>query len=153
MINENELNISNKSYTNKDFESIYSELLELAKKISYKFDPTSSNESDPFIMLLKLMAFVGDKNSYTVDKNILERFMPSATQETSMADLTSRLGYNMHYYVSAETTVSLKYNPENSDFEDEIYIPKYSVIKNNTNTIQYVTKNPVTLTKNKKYID
>ena len=65
---EKELQISNQSYTNKDFESIYSELLTLAKKISYKFDPTDTNESDPFIVLTKLLAFVGDKTNYNVDK-------------------------------------------------------------------------------------
>ena len=56
MITENDLRISSQSYTNKDFEAVYNELLTLAKKISYKYDPTSSNESDPFIVLLKLLA-------------------------------------------------------------------------------------------------
>lgn len=34
MATKNELNISNKSYTNKDFASIYPELLDLCKNIS-----------------------------------------------------------------------------------------------------------------------
>ena len=109
MINENELNISNKSYINKDFASIYPELMALAKQLSYKYDPETSNESDPFIVLLKLLAFVGDKLNYNVDKNILERFMPSATQENTMRDLTSMLGYNMNYYIAPETTIYIKY--------------------------------------------
>ena len=44
MINENELIIANKSYTNKDFATIYPELLELAKKLTNKWDPSTSNE-------------------------------------------------------------------------------------------------------------
>ena len=34
MITNDELNIANTSYTNKDFQTIYSEILELAQKIS-----------------------------------------------------------------------------------------------------------------------
>ena len=64
--------LSNLSYTNKDFQSVYVELLDLAKKISYKWDPTVSNESDPGVLLLKLCAIIADKNNYNIDKNILE---------------------------------------------------------------------------------
>ena len=45
MINTNNP-LTSLSYTNKDFESIYPELLETVKKLSYKWDPTISNESD-----------------------------------------------------------------------------------------------------------
>lgn len=110
MINETDLSISNKSYINKDFASIYNELIDLAKKIAHKIDPESSNESDAFIVLLKLLAFIGDKNCYNSDKNILERFMPSATQFASMQELCANLGYNMHYYVASKTDLMLTYN-------------------------------------------
>ena len=36
-ITERELQISNKSYTNKDFEAVYTELLTYAEKLSKKF--------------------------------------------------------------------------------------------------------------------
>ena len=45
MVEKNPL--SNLSYTNKDFQEIYPELLNYVKNISYKWDPTISNESDP----------------------------------------------------------------------------------------------------------
>ena len=51
---QSELDISNKSYTNKDFESIYLELMDYADKLSKRFSPKDSNESDPNIVLLKL---------------------------------------------------------------------------------------------------
>lgn len=81
---EKELQISNKSYTNKDFEAIYTELITFAENLSKRYSPMDSNESDPFIVLLKLAAFVADKVNYNLDKNILERFILSCTQETSM---------------------------------------------------------------------
>lgn len=109
MITEKELEISNESYLHKDFYQVYNELLDLAKKISKRWDPSSSNESDAGVVLLKLLAFVADKNNYNIDKEILERFMPSATQESSMRERCETLGYNMSYYRSATTNVSFMY--------------------------------------------
>ena len=73
--------LSNLSYTNKDFARIYPELLDLASKISYRWDPSKSDESDPGVVLLKLAALIGDKNNYNIDKNILELFPASVTQD------------------------------------------------------------------------
>lgn len=109
MITNNELNIANTSYTNKDFQSIYNEILELAQKISNRWNPDQSNESDPGIVLLKLMSFIADKNNYNIDKNVLEAFMPSATQVSSMRKLCEMNGYNMKYYNSASTSVKFMY--------------------------------------------
>lgn len=109
MINQEELNISNKSYVNKDFQKLYPEILELAKSLSAKWDPSTSNESDPGVVLLKLLGFTGDKLNYNIDKNILEAFMPSATQESSMRNLCEINGYYPRYYRSATTNVSFMY--------------------------------------------
>ena len=75
--------LSSMSYTNKDYRAIYTELLELVKKLTYKWDPTITNESDPGMILLKLDAIIGDKNNYNIDKNILEAFPETLTQEFS----------------------------------------------------------------------
>ena len=104
-----DIQIENISYTNKDFSQIYPELVDLAKKITNKWDPETTNESDPGLVLLKLLAFIADKNNYNIDKNILEQFMPSVTQETSMRNLCEMLGYNPVYYRSAIADVSFTY--------------------------------------------
>lgn len=141
MINDNELNISNRSYINKDFPVIYTEILNLAKKLSNRFDPETSNESDPFIVLTKLLAFIGDKLNYNVDKNVLERFMPSATQETSMRELCEMMGYSMKYYVAPTTEVSFRYEGDasfggsHSSFE----IPQFTVVQDASESVQYYT--------------
>lgn len=105
---ENNL-ISNLSYTNKDFNSIYVELLDLVKKLSYKWDPTISNESDPGVLLLKLMAICADKNNYTADKTILECFPESVTQEQNARKLFEQLGYTMHWYRAGSTDISIRW--------------------------------------------
>lgn len=127
MITKADLNISNKSYTNKDFAAIYPEVLELCKKITERWDPETSNESDPGIVLLKLAAFIADKNNYNLDKNLLESFMPSATQESSMRRLCEMNGYNMSYYNSATTTIYFNYKGDLTKYGegDSFTLPKY----------------------------
>ena len=75
--------LSSMSYTNKDFQTIYPELLEAAKNLAKNWDPTISNESDPGVVLLKLSAIIGDKNNYNIDKNVLENYPETYTQEVS----------------------------------------------------------------------
>ena len=68
------------SYTNKDFRSIWPELIDLVKDLTDKWDPVNSNESDPGVALLKLKAFIADKLNFNIDKNVLEAFPSSVTQ-------------------------------------------------------------------------
>ena len=109
MITNKDLEIENISYTNKDFGQIYPELLDLTKKLTNKIDPGAMNVSDPGIDLLKLVAFIGDKLNYNIDKNTLEQFITSATQENSVRRITEMLGYNMNYYKSATTEIGFRY--------------------------------------------
>ena len=100
--------ISNISYTNSDFRSIYPELLDTAKKLTNKWDPSLSNESDPGNILIKEAAIVGDKVNYHVDKNVLECFPLSATQQSSARQIYDLVGYDMHWYQSAEGNITFK---------------------------------------------
>ena len=148
MYSQEELNISNKSYINKDFPALYNELLDIAKKISYKYDPTTSNESDPMIMLIKLIALASDKLDYNVDKNILERFATSITQWNAMQERTSTLGYNMHYYKSSTGKISIKYNGDTSSFSgsDSIIFPAFKTkFTTSSSNVNFILTSTVTL--------
>lgn len=143
MITENELQMSNMSYTNRDFASIYPELLDLTKTLTNRWDPSISNESDPGNVLLKLAAAVGDKSNYNIDKNVLECFMPSATQETSMRMLTEAVGYNMRYYQSAMTDISFKYT---GTLDAPITLSRFgTVVSNEDESVSYTLIQDVTL--------
>ena len=109
MITNKDLSVINLSPTKKDFYQIWNELLDVAKKLSERWDPTSTNESDPGIVLLKVLTAIADKLNYNIDKNILEAFMPSAAQEESMRKLCEMMGYNIKYYQSAVTKVRFTY--------------------------------------------
>jgi hypothetical protein len=109
-------NITNISYTNKDFGAIYSELLNLTKQLTNKWDPSLSNESDPGVVLLKLAAFIGDKNNYNIDMNVLENFLPTASQEKSVRNIVEMNGYTPKYYVSATGDLAYIFTDTSEEF-------------------------------------
>ena len=146
MITNEEFRISNESYTNKDFISIYPELLNLLKKYSPKWDPSLSNESDPGNVILKAIAFLADKINYNTDKRILENYLPSVTQETSARNLFEMNGYFPKYYQSAITQVKFRYSGSNLAVGEYITFPAMrTVITDVDNNICYSLMEPVTI--------
>lgn len=125
------------SYTNKDFRSLFNELLDLTKKLTYKWDPTITNESDPAIILLKLNAIIGDKNNYNIDKNILEAFPETVTQEVSARSMYKQLAYNMPWYQSATTSVSFKWIGEELVPGEIVTIPAFTMISDENDSVIY----------------
>ena len=97
------------SYTNLDFSAIYSETIDLIKQLTYKWDPSISNESDPGVVLVKLSALLADKMNYNIDKNILETFPLSVTQDGNARQLYDQLGYYMDWYMSGAAPISLNW--------------------------------------------
>ena len=148
MITTKELNEVSLSPTKKDYYQIWNELLELASKISTRWSPDSTNESDPGIVLLKSLVAIADKLNYNIDKNTLEAFMPSATQQESMRKLTEMMGYTMKYYRAANCKVSISYKDDNDislSTLGTIYFPKFINIKNEEEDVNYVTIEDFTL--------
>lgn len=142
MINEKELNLTQISPTKRDFYQIWTELLDISKKLSERWDPTSTNETDPGIVLLKVLTACTDKLNYNIDKSVLELFMPSVTQEDSMRKLCDLLGYNMKYYQSATTDVTISYKGTLLTDNNKVYIfklPKFTQVKNSSADISYTT--------------
>lgn len=137
---------SNLSYTNKDFNSIYVELLEYAKKLSYKWDPTESDESDPGVVLLKLAAIIGDKDNYNIDKNVLELMPASVTQLSAARQIFDQCGYSMKYYRSARGSINLTIKKELGEIEESnrkksysYKIPKFTMFTDSDNTVVYTS--------------
>lgn len=151
MYNYSELNAVKLSPTKKDFYQIWNELLDVASKLSERWDPTTTNESDPGIVLLKVLTAVADKINYSVDSNTLEAFMPSAAQDSSMRKLCEMLGYSMKYYLSATTDVKITYRGDfDANHPTVITIDSFSNIKDLDGTVNYVTLAPICLSKELK---
>lgn len=154
MITNDELNTLNLSPTNKDYYQIWTELLETASKISERWDPSSTNEADPGIVLLKVLTAIADKINYNIDKNILEAFMPTAAQDESMKRLCDMLGYKIGYYKSATTEAIIRYSGNLADLPDNnerlpdegLTIPAFTAMSNEDKSIYYLTTRECKLT-------
>lgn len=129
--------ITDISYTNKDFQSVYTEQLDLAKKLTDKWDPSMSNESDPGLILLKLNAMVADKCNYAIDKNILEAFPSSVTQDKNARRLFEQLGYAMRWYRSATTDVSISWIGDVVENAPYFKIPRFTMLCNDDGSVIY----------------
>lgn len=147
MLTKNEVTTLNLSPTKKDFVQLWNELLDVAGKLSERWDPTSTNESDPGIVILKALTGIADKLNYNIDKNTLEAFMPTAAQEESMRKLCDMLGYNIKYYKSAVTDVTIRYHNTEPTADEEaalnsgLPISKFTPITNVDQTVHYFTIN------------
>lgn len=149
MITEREQLATKLSATNADYYKVWEELLSVAGKLSERWSPESTNENDPGIILLKVLTACSDKLSYMVDKNILEAFMPSASQMESMRKLCSVLGYTMKYYRSATGEATISFIGDKQLIEStSVIIPKYTNIKDVDNEINYLTTEQIVLTEN-----
>ena len=129
--------LSSLSYTNKDFNSIYVELLDIVKQLTHKWDPSISNESDPGVILLKLDAIIGDKNNYNIDKNILEAFPESVTQEVNARNAYKQLAYKMPWYQSATTTITMRWVGDELKDGIKVKIPRYTMLTNSDASVIY----------------
>ena len=132
IVNENQ----KLSYTNLDFSSIYTEVLDMTKQLTKDWDPSISDESDPGVILVKLSALLADKCNYNIDKSILEAFPLSVTQDSNARQLYEQLGYYMHWYQAASVPVSLKW--KQTSLDEEFYtIPKFSTVTNDNDSVVY----------------
>ena len=147
--------LSNISYVNKDFQSIYPELLDLVKKISYKWDPTISDESDPGVILLKLCAIIADKNNFNIDSNTLECFPETVAQIYNARPLFEQLGYSMKWYMSAKTVVSMKWvgNIDKDNTSLSCTIPNFTMVSDSGNSIVFTLITDVQLPLNGDTVD
>lgn len=142
--------LSSLSYINKDFNTNYKEFLEYVKKLSPKWDPTISNESDPGVLFIKLAAILVDKCSYNIDKNILENFPVSVAQLANARQIFSQLGAPMNWYRSAKGSVTMWWADEEKQIEnitDPLYvvIPALTSLTDTEGSVSYATTESVKL--------
>lgn len=137
---------TSQSYINKDFASIYAELLDVAKQLSTKWDPSISDESDPGVVLLKLNAIIADKNNYNIDSNVLEFYPESASQELNVRNIFNQLGYRMSWYKSGTSTVSIT----RSNIVSSLTIPRFTQLSTEDSTIVYTLLNDVLFERNEQ---
>ena len=129
--------LSNTSFVNKDFNSIWNEFLELVPKLTRKWLPSEANESDPLAVALKLIAIALDKGNYAIDKSLLELYPLSLTQEASAYRVYDALNYKLRWYESGRGFISVRYNKPEGNIKNNPSLKKYDMITNEDNTVIY----------------
>ena len=79
-------------YTNKDFASIRSGLIEFAKQY-FPNTYNDFNEASPGMMLIEMMSYVGDNLSYYIDTQFKETLFAYAEEKKSVVTMAQSLGY------------------------------------------------------------
>lgn len=93
-------------YTSRDFEGLRTSLLTYARDAFPDWQPAS--EGDFGVMLLELMAYVGDITNYYIDRSKQEAYLPTATQRQSVLNIAEMLGYLPHTGIPATAAVTLQ---------------------------------------------
>ena len=122
-------------YTDKDYVNILDDLINSIPGITQKWISTDTN--DPGMILVKLMAIIGDMLFYTQDMQSLEVYPSSVTQRKNAAAIYRLIGYKMRWYKSAEVQVNVI-----NTYSQAATLPMFCTFTTEDNTITYcnVTK-------------
>lgn len=119
------LDASELSYTNREYKSIFEDLYNTIPELTNKWYTTE--ETDPGIVLLKLVSMFGDMLSYNLDQKVLEMF-PATVQERFNAEQVFGLtGYKMPWFRSAKCKVTIS-----NLIDTDLTIPKFVELSTTT---------------------
>ena len=136
----NRYDLNKTRYTHRDYESIKADLIAAIPSLTQEW--TSREESDPGIVLIKLMAMFGDTLSYNVDKIALELYIQSVTQRKNCAKILKLLGYKMHWYRAGRVIAHVRLARDEDDQGNPIHaiLTPYQTVFRAGNT-SYVVAN------------
>lgn len=120
------------SYTDKDYTNILDDLINSISGITQKWNTTDAN--DPGIVLVKLMAILGDMLFYNQDMQSLEVYPNSVTQRKNASSIYRLIGYKMRWFKSA----TLQANVVNT-YNNTAVLPRFCTFTTNGDNITYCT--------------
>ena len=120
------------SYVDKDYVNILDDLINSIPGITQKWN--SSDANDPGMILVKLMAIIGDMLFYTQDMQSLEVYPNSVTQRKNAATIYKLMGYKMHWYRSATCEAEVV-----NTYTQSATIPRFCTFTSEDGEIVYTT--------------
>ena len=120
------------TYTSRDYTSILDDLINSIPGITTKWQTSDLN--DPGIVLVKLMAILGDMINFEQDMQSLEIYPNTVTQRKNASSIYKLIGYKMKWYRSAE----LEANVVNT-YSYAAYLPKFCTFATEDNSVIYTT--------------
>lgn len=120
------------SYTNKDYVNILDDLINSIPTITQKWASTDVN--DPGMILVKLMAILGDMLFFNQDMQALEVYPSSVTQRKNAASIYKLIGYKMKWYRSATVEANIV-----NTYTNSATLPRFCTFTTEDGSITYTT--------------
>lgn len=116
----------------------YDELIEHFKKIIPELNPNWTNVSDDDlgIVIVKLIAILGDELNFRYDMMTLESYLGSVRERSNAQSLLNLIGYSLNTYVTSESQVLVKYDLDQS-YSTPYVIPKFTEFSTQNGSIKY----------------
>jgi len=130
------------NYSQRDFINSYEELLSIVEASTTKWNPRTSNESDPGVVILKLLALLEDKFNYKFDMAEAQNYLDTVSDIQYAQDLFRMLGYVMKSSRSSQGLIGIK---PKAQLKSDQLIPKHSIVTNATKTVKFFTPQDVTI--------
>ena len=102
--NKEVLTNPNLSYTSRDYTSILEQLKSAIPLLTKNYNP--QDDTDPGIVLIKVMSMLGDMLSFNTDNAALEAFPRTVLQLPNAQQIFRLVGYKMSWYRSARCEAS-----------------------------------------------
>ena len=134
--NNEMLTSPNLSYTSRDYNTIYNELMKSIPLLTKSWNPT--DENDPGVVIIKLLSMLGDMLSYNLDKAALEAFPRTVLLRSNAQQIFRLIGYKMHWWRSARIEASFT---NANTFP--IYIDRYNVFSTSDANISYTNTSDI----------
>jgi uncharacterized phage protein gp47/JayE len=121
-------------YTNKDYQSLVSAMLDLARDRLPEWTDHSAN--DLGVVLTEMFAYMGDVALYYTDRALNEGFLDTAIERRSIVNLLRLLGYELRPPKPASAALTLLFDPAQSsvvpvatgvEFETQIKVDNKTV--------------------------
>lgn len=132
-------------YSQKDFIDTYEDLISIIQSSTTKWDPQATNESDPGLIIVKLLALLEDKFNYKFDMAQAQGYIDTVSDPQYAQDLFRMLGYVMK---SARTSRGNIYITLKESNVAPIHIPRHTVVTNATKSINFFTLKDIDIPKN-----
>ena len=120
------------NYTSRDYSAILDDLINSIPGITEKWETSDIN--DPGMVLVKLIAMLGDMINYEQDMQSLEIYPSTVTQRKNAASIYKLIGYKMHWYKSATLYASVV-----NTYSHAAYLPKFCTFSTEDGSITYST--------------
>jgi len=100
-----ELTIERRDYSYRDYDKIIDRILNLLRRGGYQTLVNDLNDEQLVKMLSDLVAFISDRDSWTLDYYFNEMFIDTATERRNVESLAKLIGYELQATTSASVDI------------------------------------------------